>query len=419
MTKRTRAFSQYTLPAEVDPATSRCFVIRVPDDPFHVAAFRGALGNLASAYYWADDAEHTARLVAAKWQEVISGMEDCLEINIRLKPTDFCTLQLTTDGGLSWSDVADLSDCANAAVTSGIDDAINSGRLAPGGQPGPSSPPAVTECMDFDVQLSAKDQWQLPFPVSTGDTIEITGAEGGWYDGGINAVWYCADGRHYLLGTCGDVVPAESGDPFPSGAHMQLVGLTDGTPDYYDAYNTTITIPVLISNQRFFLQANDSSLDDNRGTIHFHVHYCRAAVEVFLHTFDFTGGSDEGWHAWTALPGQGAQSPQGWGVVPGGSTGDDYAYFWIDVPDGGRDLIEVAVQLTTAIDGTLGRVALEFNTHSYVDDASQDGRTGTYFGLAGQDGVTTIFIGCEKGGASDIWAGVGSVVVEGIGTDPF
>jgi len=52
--------------------------LQVPNERFHIAAFRGALLDLASAYKWQDDPDHKAREVANVWKGVIANMSsDC------------------------------------------------------------------------------------------------------------------------------------------------------------------------------------------------------------------------------------------------------------------------------------------------------------------------------------------------------
>lgn len=69
--------ARWTLPEIVNPPTRKCFTILVPNEPYHIAAFRGALLNLASAYNWQDDLDHTAKDVANVWKSVIVDVTAC------------------------------------------------------------------------------------------------------------------------------------------------------------------------------------------------------------------------------------------------------------------------------------------------------------------------------------------------------
>lgn len=70
--------AKWMLPDVVDPPDSICMSLQVPNNRYHIAAFRGALWNLASAINWADDIDHTAKEVAQVWRNVIDNMgADC------------------------------------------------------------------------------------------------------------------------------------------------------------------------------------------------------------------------------------------------------------------------------------------------------------------------------------------------------
>lgn len=122
--------AKWVLPEIVNPPRTRCFVINVPDERFHIAAFRGAMLDLASAYKWADDPAHTARLVALIWKNVIVNMRDCpdpadpnngviledlMSQQIRLKPDNSCIIQMWCID--DWVDWYDPTNCATGAVS--------------------------------------------------------------------------------------------------------------------------------------------------------------------------------------------------------------------------------------------------------------------------------------------------------------
>lgn len=66
--------ARYTLPADPQPADSRCYQVNVPNDPMHIAAFQGQIKALASAYTWQNDDDHTALLAAEAWKPVFDGI---------------------------------------------------------------------------------------------------------------------------------------------------------------------------------------------------------------------------------------------------------------------------------------------------------------------------------------------------------
>lgn len=67
--------ARWVLPATIDPTERRCMMIPVPEDPQHIAAFRGALMHLAEAHKWSNDPTHKAREVALVWRNIIDGLE--------------------------------------------------------------------------------------------------------------------------------------------------------------------------------------------------------------------------------------------------------------------------------------------------------------------------------------------------------
>lgn len=75
MGRRRNEPAKWTLPAVINPEGRRCVMIEIPDERFHIAAFRGAMLHLAEAYKWADDPDHTAREVALVWRGIIDAME--------------------------------------------------------------------------------------------------------------------------------------------------------------------------------------------------------------------------------------------------------------------------------------------------------------------------------------------------------
>jgi len=95
--------AKWTLPAVVNPGTRKCFTINVPDEPYHLAAFRGALLALGSAYNWADDVDHTAKDVALVWRGVIADMADC-----GYSPPFACPYDFTANNG-NWQLIIDAN----------------------------------------------------------------------------------------------------------------------------------------------------------------------------------------------------------------------------------------------------------------------------------------------------------------------
>lgn len=105
--------AKWVLPEVINPDTTRCFIINVPNERFHVAAFRGALLDLAAGYKWQDDPDHKAKDVALVWRGVIDNMEDCgvTDFDVRQNEEEPCKLDKSTDGGETWTQFANLQLC--------------------------------------------------------------------------------------------------------------------------------------------------------------------------------------------------------------------------------------------------------------------------------------------------------------------
>lgn len=109
--------AKWTLPETINPPERLCITVQVPNDPFHVAAFWGAMLSLSSAYKWADDPEHKAREVALVWREIIddmvnAGWDNCtMPFDVRQNEENPCTLE-KTENGVDWDAFANLRLCA-------------------------------------------------------------------------------------------------------------------------------------------------------------------------------------------------------------------------------------------------------------------------------------------------------------------
>lgn len=270
--KRRNPPAQWPLPDVVDPAERLCVKVYVPNDPMHIAAFRGALLQLQSAYHWADDPTHKAKDVALVWREILRNMGTdnwgCGIDSIEFRQVGNCEIQYRIDGG-SWQHMATLYDCARGAIL----DAIADGTIAaPSQQPGGGNVPTQS-CLSYNITLKANQRWISPNPVGAGYTVTVENSEGAWSDNNtILSNWFCPPGTAYGLGICGNAVAALPGDPLQTANHMRLIGYCNGV--YMDMHDTTYTIPAGTPQSNFYLQANDGSLADNNGEIRLKVTIC-------------------------------------------------------------------------------------------------------------------------------------------------
>lgn len=229
-----------------------------------------------------------------------------------------CLLQISYDGGVTWSTLVDLSSCTIPGPPGPTGAPGTPGAPgAPTPVDGPTAPPSPMECFEQDVDLGGGSSFILPFQIKGGDEIDFTALTGGWTDGslsdfpgnfGLN-VWYCWCGELYGLGACtttgGYPLAAYSTDPFTGGKHAELIGShlnSDGTGIVFFsvAENESYTVPPGTPPGFLTLQMNNSPLSAGSGSISFHIKVCTGVVEgcpedsAWSHEFDFTV-SEGGW----------------------------------------------------------------------------------------------------------------------------
>lgn len=273
--------AKWVLPEAVDPPTTKCFVIEVPDDPQHIAAFRGALLNLASAYKWADDATHMAKDVALRWRQAIEEMAECdMAIMLRTNPFDSCGAQVSYDGGTVWEEFFNARDCA----TTTVEDMFSNDEVPGGANPDPD------QCFDLDLVIDANTMKLIPLAISGGWRLSITQLHGAW-NGAAGQDWVCPTGKVYFFGQCSNLTEGtQSGDPINTIPHMQLIiRLPDGTYDEIDLDGSEYVVPSGQPSGNTFLMANDSTLSDNSGSVSLHLLACAPSSVVHI-TYGVAGG---------------------------------------------------------------------------------------------------------------------------------
>lgn len=280
--------AKWVLPGTVNPAGRRCFTIQVPDEEQHIAAFRGAMLDLASGYKWADDPTHKAREVALVWRDVIEQMEDCVQILLRPNPLDDCELQISYDNGATWETRFNAYSCATRAIIDqfGPDSSQPGSRSQPGEQPGGAAP-APAQCFDLDLTVNANSMLLIPLALASGWTLTFTQVKGAWNDGNIGHDWVCPTGHAFFLGTCSALVEGtDAADPIPTSPHMLFImRLADGTYVAPPIDGTAYVIPASQPAGNYFLLANDSVLSDNQGSVALHLLACNTG---WCYHFDFS-----------------------------------------------------------------------------------------------------------------------------------
>lgn len=245
--------AKWVLPAVVNPSGRRTIVLCIPDDEQHIAAFRGALQALGSAYNWADDDAHTAKDVAQVWRDVIDIGDSCMEFR-----QDACHLYLVSNGIETL--IYNGQECINANIADGTLAKANSGYIG-------TIPPM--DCKTYTVKLDTGNNWVCPTPVNSGDTIHLQNWQGGATDLGLlSAVWICPAGTAYEFGACADTLRSYTiygTDPLQTAPHLAVIGQIGDT--YYDVWNAptggasgTFTVPPGVQNQPLRLLMNIGQL---------------------------------------------------------------------------------------------------------------------------------------------------------------
>jgi hypothetical protein len=269
--------AKWVLPDVIDPPRI-CFQIEVPNDRQHLAAFRGAILNLAAAYKWQDDVAHTAKQVAAVWDDIYTKIrtcepdnsgnlgvwiEDFMTTGFRVDPDNNCILQTWCID--HWETFWDISGCVATNATQ----SSPQGDLTPG------------QCQTFHVALQGNSKYLLPVPIDDNYTIQISNAQGGWWDGNILHAWNCPSGLTFAFGACLSAGVTDAGSPIPSLSIGRLIAEIDGV--FYDAFNRTIVVPPATGSQNMYFQMNDASLADNQGSISFDLTVCAASSGTWCH----------------------------------------------------------------------------------------------------------------------------------------
>jgi len=397
----------WTLPLNVHPAKSVDWCIPVPDDPYYRAAFWGALLNLASAYNWQDDPDHTAKEVALVWRDIIDGLERCLD-EPTIKVIQEWSEEMCLRCNIRFHDgVLQVLDCGQWVDVDGQSDG-----LVPGGavQPGSGSRPAIGQSTCYEVLLNANNQWQLPFAVNDGDTVTISNIDGAWSDG--TALWTCPDGTPFVLGQCFGARGHATGDPDGTLYHMQLLAKVGSV--YYSGTDGAFTIPGGTGTQNLILQANDADLGDNRGSIRLKICVENGGtppIENWCYTFNFTL-SDYGWIGvadteWAA--------GEGW---HGGSPTFDRDFVGYTFPSV-INLTRLVMEFDAGIPQALVWICLDDITLSCSSTPATLGATVIDQDYGSGVSVSSISLGTEDAASDDFWGNLIRVTMYGTGDNPF
>ena len=280
----TKERTRWPVPTVVDPPDRLCTVVSVPNDREHIAAFMGALYNLAIWDNWKHDNAHTGKLAAAVWWDIwqnitvgACGLVANGDSDVQFRQNG-CKLEFSIDC-VHWNTLYDPTECIQAMIQPS-----GGGILQPG------------ECREYDVSVPANGVWFLPFAVSEGYTLEVTDARGAWAPilnvGPVPVPWYCPDGRSFLLGGCVGSPATNANGADPSLNYMSVLSRLDlATPVWFDVMTGIQTIGAGISNAALWFQANSNDLATGQGAVGFHLKVCNTnAGASWCHFFNLTIG---------------------------------------------------------------------------------------------------------------------------------
>lgn len=412
-----RGLERFPLLTDTDPGTDRCINVWIPDAPEYLELFGTALRWLMNGFKYERDLTHMGEKQAAAFIRAYSAhlLSDCggEGVSITFRQTN-CLLEYSTDDGATWATAYVGSDCLDWGVSTGailggsaIDDAISNGKLSPGQQQGPTTAPDTGFCKDYYVTLSANQKWICPVPINGNYTITVEECKGGWTPDPTH-YWYCPSGETYTLGGCGSGTGAtDSGDPLNTVNHMRLVGYYGST--WIDLFNTTYLVPSSVTtDQQLYLQANDSDISNNLGSVTFHITICHATWE---HVWDFTV-SDGGWSAFTSPITRAAYvAGRGWHRAHETDDYSDRVTFYINTP-GSVDVTMTYMKAEVETCSGVSSIGLYFaGVAPYVSCADDAGEY-THQGNANQ-----LLIDATMSRPNDCY--VHRVTIRGLGIDPW
>lgn len=112
-----RTYHGYLIPDEIEPIDSYCITVQVPKNDRHVAAFFGAIEELATWHNWDRDTQHSGADVAQVWQAIVKQTKDnfeegCMDCENVDDCLDASAIIATIEGDVV-TNSADIGDNAN------------------------------------------------------------------------------------------------------------------------------------------------------------------------------------------------------------------------------------------------------------------------------------------------------------------
>lgn len=393
---------RYTLPLVVNPAERKCISVYVPNEPYHIAAFRGQLEALARASSWGNDNAHTALEVARVWREVVDNTEECT-VEFRQDDCHLYLVQGETETLIYNGQLCINANIADGTIKSGI---ANSGL---GDKPG-------STCYPYTFELSPLEKYFIPQRVNSGDTLSFIDYSGGTQDiTGLEVFWHCPTGQAYVFGNCSEGIRggAYPDDPSQTITHASLMVKIGDT--YYDLFNfsgnpLTLVVPEGVSNALCTVMLNygpivgPTALGSVKGTIE----WCKNSV--WCYEWDFTQLSDTA--GWTL---EACHLVNGTGLVSNQQGQEDYMNLKRTC---NSMLVAIEVWLSKNLTGTAPCVyyGLPWNIVSFSGNHALFDK----LNFTPQNGDLRIGIDPDNGGFHGFWDGaITKVRLQGLGTNPF
>jgi len=246
------------LPSVLDPPTTVCYKVNVPNDPAYIEAFLGAIYYLGQWVSWQRDPDHKGTIAAQKFKDIFHELKqgNCLPdeiIRAYEEIEDMVSIRQDCDCN------SFIKCCDGTEKQIAYTDTVT-----PPAQPNPGAPqpPANGGSQEYCYHMYANQRLLIPTFVNSGDVITLTSIVGAGNDGTLFG-WYCADGRSYAAGTCSGSGHLDGTDPLTTANHMLPILNIAGT--YYAFVSGQITVPGGVSNAQIYLQVNDADLTDNSG----------------------------------------------------------------------------------------------------------------------------------------------------------
>lgn len=286
---------------------------------------------------------------------------------LRVKPDNSCIIQKLDCATGNWVDWFDASCAVDPSSQTARD---SFGELLGGSHGTPSdTDPEANTCVEYDLYMAGNNQTLFPVKIDQGDKITITNAKG----------LISQTGPLPFIGTAFYTEPSGSGTadssfPAPSLPQMRLIMYVGG--QWVDAFNVTdYEVPAGVVQDHLPFMINDADISDNLGGCTFHVKVCKGDLAFWNKVWDFAGGDQQGWTAYSGLA---TWNGHGWDAVEFGG----YTACIISAPGTADPITGTKMDILGYISGTStdGNTSAVFDINGGTHNSTQ--------GLAGMGGGT-------------------------------